>query len=253
MNNLKTKILETVKKNNIKMIPKWKFVLYSSLRIIGAIFTFLVLVFVVSLIFFVLSRYGFMDMPFFGFMQALHALGAIPFFLFFCTIILLVLIEIIARMYTFTFRRPLMVTLLGITFLVTSCSYIVSQTSAHEYVRDYIKSHHLDMLSRAYDRPAPPNKINGMDVVRGEVVHTSATSATLILFNGEKIVAYATTSMGTTTMPQAPKIGEDVVMLGTFVGDDFEIIRIRPSHRGPFGQEMRRNQGGPKMRTIEMK
>lgn len=87
MNNLKTKILETVQKNNIKMIPKWKFVLYSALGVAGVWFTFLVLVFVVSLIFFVLSRYGFLDMPFFGFMQTVHALGAIPFALF-CTVVL---------------------------------------------------------------------------------------------------------------------------------------------------------------------
>ncbi len=252
MNNLKTKILETVQKNNIKMIPKWKFVLYSSLTVVGAFFMFLVLIFVVSLIFFVLSRYGFMDMPFFGFMQTLHALGAIPFALFFCTIVLLVLIEIIARMYTFTFRRPLAVTLLGITFLVTVSSYIVSQTSVHEYVRDYIKSHHLDVLSRAYDRPTPPARINGMDVIRGEVILTSATSATLVLFNGEKIIAYATTSNGTTTIPRAPKVGDDVVMLGTFIDNRFEVVRIRPAHRGPFDKSGKPKQTGYGVQKMEL-
>lgn len=238
MNNLKIKILETVHKNNIKMIPKWKFALYSSLGVIGALFIFLVLVFIVSLMFFVLSRYGFLDMPFFGFMQTLHALGAIPFALFFCTLVLLVLIEVIAKMYTFTFRRPLAVTLLGITFVVTLSSYVISQTSVHEYVRDYVKSHNLDLFSRAYDRPAPPRKINGMDVIRGEVLVTSATSATLILFNGEKIIAYATTTNGTTTVPRFPEIGEDVVMLGTFINGGFEVVRIKPAHKGPFGSDM---------------
>jgi hypothetical protein len=253
MNNLKSKILETVQKNNIKMIPKWKFVLYSALGIAGVWFTFLVLVFVVSLILFVLSRYGFMDMPFFGFMQTLHALGAIPFALFLAAIILLIVMEIISRMYTFTFRKPLSVTLLGITLVVAFSSYIVSQTPVHEYVRDYMKSHHLDMLSRAYDRPSPPYKVQGMDVLRGEVVFTTATSATVVLFNGERIIAYATTSNGTTTMPRAPRIGEDIVILGTFLNDKFEIIRIRPAHRGPFNTPVTRHHDGIRKEIMQVK
>lgn len=253
MNNLKSKILETVQKNNIKMIPKWKFVLYSALSIAGVWFVFLVLVFVVSLIFFVLSRYGFLDMPFFGFIQTIHALGAIPFALFVTAIFLLVLMEVLSRMYTFTFRRPLAVTLLGVTLIVTFCSYLISQTSVHEYVRDYMKSRHLEMFSRAYDRPRPPNKIQGMDVLRGEVLVTSATSATLLLFNGEKVVVYATTSRGTTTMPRAPRVGDDVVMLGTFVGEYFEISRIRPAHKGPFGSEMKRVRSENRIIHGEMK
>ncbi len=253
MNNLKSKILETVQKNNIKMIPKWKFVLYSALGIAGVWFTFLVLVFVVSLIFFVLSRYGFMDMPFFGFMQTLHALGAVPFALFFAAIILLIVMEIISRMYTFTFRKPLSVTLLGITLVVAFSSYMVSQTPVHEYVRDYMKSHNLTMLSRAYDRPSPPNNIRGMDVLRGEVVFVTGTSATVMLFNGEKIIAYATTSNGTTTMPKVPVIGDDVVMLGTFMDDKFEIIRMRPAHQGPFNTPVSRHHDGKHKEMLQMK
>lgn len=251
MNNLKSKILETVQKNNIKMIPKWKFVLYSALGVIGIWFVFLVLVFVVSLIFFVLSRYGFMDMPFFGFMQTLHALGAIPFALFFSAVLLLIIVEVIARTYTFTFKRPLAVTLLSITFLVTIISYGISQTSAHEYVRDYMKSHQLDMLSRAYDRPTPQTKINGMDVLRGEVQSVTATSAVLRLFNGETVMVYATTSGGISTMPKVPSIGEDVVMIGTFIGDHFEVIRTRPAHRGPFGKPPKTNNEVRKLKMIE--
>ena len=253
MNNLKIKILEAVQKNNIKMIPKWQFLLYSSLGIIGFIFIFLVLIFIVSLSIFVLSRYGFMDMPFFGFMQTLHALSVIPFTLFLCTLILLVLIEIFARTYSFTFRRPLSITLLGITLLVALSSYVVSQTSVHVYIRDYLRSHHLGTLSRVYDRPTPPKKIKGMDVIRGEVLASSATSAVLALFNGEKIIAYATTTNSTTTISRFPEIGEDVVMLGNFINEGFEVIRIKPAHKGFFGKDARRNQGEVRVEKFDFK
>ena len=58
MTNLKTKILDTVEKNNIRMIPKWKFVLFSVLGVIGIVFVFLLAVFSFSLVLFVLSKYG---------------------------------------------------------------------------------------------------------------------------------------------------------------------------------------------------
>jgi amino acid transporter len=242
MKNLKTKILETVKNNDIRMIPKWKFALYSILGVASLLFAFLITIFVMSLILFVLSRYGFMDMPFFGFMQTIHALAAVPLALFLCTIILLVLIEVISHSYSFSFRRPLVITLLLITSIVSLISYLISQTSAHIYVRDYIKSQHLDMLSRVYDRPLLSSAINGMDVLRGEVIAVSATSTVIRLFDGESITAYATTTEGTTTMPLPPTIGDDVVMLGTFNDTRFEIMRIRKAHHGPFGEMVRRNE-----------
>jgi hypothetical protein len=116
-----------------------------------------------------------------------------------------------------------------------------------------MKSHHFDAFSRAYDRPSPPTKIQGMDVLRGEVLVTSATSATLVLFSGEKVIAYATTSNGATTMPRAPRVGDDVVMLGTFINGDFEILRIRPAHHGPFNAQMKRHQEGlyPQMQLMK--
>ena len=136
MTNLKTKILDTVEKNNIRMIPKWKFVLFSVLGVIGIVFVFLLAVFSFSLVLFVLSKYGVMHMPFYGLMTALYALNAIPVLLLLVTIVLLIIIELISQQYSFSFRRPLMVTLLVVTSLAVLVSFAVSQTSMHEYVRD---------------------------------------------------------------------------------------------------------------------
>lgn len=112
---IKHTILDTLNTKNLKMIPRWRFVSYSILGVLGMIFIFLAAVFVFSLMLFVLSRYGFMYMPFFGFMATVKALSAIPLLLLFATIVLLVLIEIISRQYTIAFKRPLVVTLLSIT------------------------------------------------------------------------------------------------------------------------------------------
>lgn len=233
MNNLKTKLLETVKNNDIRMIPKWRFMFFSSLLISGILLMFCVLIFVMSLIFFVLSRYGFMDLGLLGFLHTVQALNAIPFALLLCALLLLVIIEATSYKYSISFRQPLAVTLLIILSGALVISYIISRTSGHLYVRDYIRSNNFDVLSRAYERPASPTRIHGMDVIRGEVIRTSKDprSVTVRLFDGSAIVASATTTNDRTAVLVLPTIGDDVVIFGTFMNDHFEAIHIRKAYR----------------------
>jgi hypothetical protein len=224
MTELKTKILHIVSKENIKMIPRWKFVLYSTLGIIGIIFAFLLALFTGSLVLFVLSKYGFLDMSFFDFIGTLHALNAIPALLLVATVLLLILIEVISRNYTFSFRRPLGITLLAITSVTVVISFAISKTGVHEIIRDYARSHHLDIMSRAYDRPRDFRREDGMTVVRGLVIETSTTTATVRIFNGDMLVVEGTT---TGEGFSKPEVGSDVVVFGKFNGKIFEVTSIR--------------------------
>lgn len=236
MTNLKIKILESVQKNNLKMIPKWKFLLYSSLGVIGLAFTFMLMVFVFSLILFLLSRYGFMYLPLFNFMASIHALAAIPLVLLVCTIALLILIEVISRHYSFSFRRPLAVTLLFSTSCATIISFIVSETPMHEYIRDYMEDHNIKVVSRIYERPMP-FRGNGMqDVLRGEVVEVYATGTKIRLFNGMLVTVYASTTLEKKLL--MPEVGDDIVAFGKVYNGTFELVGIRPAPRTPFGGEM---------------
>jgi hypothetical protein len=223
MNSLKTKILETVQKNNIRMIPKWKFVLYSSLGIIGTFFIFVLAVFLFSLTLFLLSRYGFMYMPFFGFMATLRALDALPQLLLGCSIILLIIVEALTRYYTFSFKRPLLLMLLLITGGALVISYGISESPIHERMRDYARDHHLGIVSKAYERPRHFKDRGNLDVLRGEVISASSSQIAIQLFDGKVILARASTTRLTKDLPA---LGEDVVFLGDFVEDIFEIVDI---------------------------
>jgi hypothetical protein len=241
MTNLKTKILESVHKNNVTMIPKWRFMLHSSLGIFGLGFIFLIAVFFFSLVLFLLSRYGFMYLPFFGFMATMLALQAIPLVLLVCTTALLVLIEVMSRYYSFSFRRPLMVTLLALTSAAAGISFIISETPVHDYIRGYAEEHHMDGVLHMYDRPMPFRGEGAPDILRGEVVAASATSTILRLFDGVTVVAYASSTLMQPLV--LPHVGDDVVVFGTIVGDDFEMVDVRPAPHTPFGGPMRVHDG----------
>lgn len=245
MTHLKNIILDTVKKQNIRMIPKWKFVLYSFLGVFSIIFLFIISTFLLSLIFFVLSRYGFMDMPLFGFVHSLETLRAVPLPLFICAVFLLIVTESLARHYSFSFKRPLLITLFGAVALVTLSSFVISRTPIHEYVEEYAKKHHLGMVSRAYDRPMPFRKQReGMDVVRGEIIERVGGTLTLKLFDGKLVTAHGTTTVPFEGIPPFAATGDDVVLLGNFKDGIFEIENMRPSSKKLFGG-LRRNHGGP--------
>lgn len=252
MNTLKTTILDTLTKNDTKMIPRWKFVLFSSLALAGIFFAFLVVIFVTSLILFLLSSYGFMYMPFFGLVHILHTLKAIPPVLFLCTVLLLIIIELVTRYYAFSFKRPLAVTLLMFTLFVTVMSFAVSQTGIHEYVRQYARDHHIHLMTSVYDRPLPLKPMNGMDVIRGVITDSSSTAITVRLFDGSYVIAYGSTTSHTPFVPLS--IGKDVVVLGTFIDNHFEIKGVRLAPSVPFGyhmRDMRSDQMGGMEKTRE--
>jgi hypothetical protein len=239
MTHIKNKILKIVQNNNITMIPKWKFVLYSTFGVAGLGFLFLLLIFIMSLMLFVLSRYGFMYLPLFGFKATLHAVTAIPILLFGVTLVLLCVVEVLTRKYSFSFKKPLSMTLLLITLLALLCSFFVSQTSLHESVRDYARGHHMDFVSHAYDRPFPFERSEGVSVLRGIIVATSSSSLVLEMFGGELRTVYS----ATTGVPfSLPDVGVDVVVFGSIVDDVFELHSVRLAPRIPFGKKYEKGQ-----------
>lgn len=228
MTSLKNTILATVHKERITMIPKWRFVLYSLLATGGLVFLFLLTVFFGSLLMFVLSRYGFMDMPFFHFMKMMHTIAVIPLLLVLCTLVLLGIVEFLTRRHAFTFKQPLLVTLLGITTLTLGLSFLVSESGMHERMRNFAKEKHMPFVSRAYEKPFRPRGIPGTDIVRGIVVATTSTSTVLKTFDGSLVTIFSTSS--SLNLP----LGEDMVAFGSYKGEVFEAGLLKKAHRPPF-------------------
>jgi hypothetical protein len=228
MTNIKKTILDIVTENRITMIPRWKFVTYSLLGIVGFVFTFLLTVFVISLVLFVLSRYGFLYMPLFGMMATLHTLSAVPLLLCVCAIGLICVMEIISRQYPFSFKRPIIVTLLSVTVCTMIAGFMVSRLGVHDAMRAYAQGHHIAMMERMYERPRPFRKKDGLDVIRGEVREITDQAFVLKGFDG-KIVT-ATIASSSRFIPVL--IGDDVVIAGKFVDELFEIVMMKKLSSG---------------------
>lgn len=234
MNTLKNNILHIVEKNNIRMIPKWQFLLYSMFGMIFALFCFFSLVFIISLLAFLLSKYGFIYMPFFGFQEMIHTLFALPFLLVVIAIVLLFITETLARHYTFAFKKPLFITLLSITGTAAVTGLLVSFTPIHHGIRNFARMHNMGSVMHMYDRPIPFNKESGeLTVLRGLVISTSSQKLIIRLYDESEVEVTGTT---TNESNQKPNFNDEVVMLGDMENGVFKArqLRILPPSDDPF-------------------
>ena len=229
MTEIKTNILQFVEKNKIDMIPRWKFVLYSLLWTVLALFTFTALVFTGSMIMYILSTHGFIYLPLFGIGELVQSLRSIPLILFTLTIVLVVLVEMLVRHYSFSFRKPMLTTLLTLTGASLVCSFLLTLTPVHKEIRNYARDHNIGFIYHEYDRPLPLNELETMTVIRGIVVATSSDGIMLALSDDSIQAVYASSTLHHFRIPTK---GEDVVVFGRLTGQIFEAVAIRTT--GPF-------------------
>ena len=241
MTNVKNKILNIVETNKVKMIPKWKFVLYSALGIFGLVFSVLALIFLASLVMFLLATSGFMYMPLFGLQETFRFLVSIPVILFLVAVVMLFVTEALARQHEFAFKKPVMITLLSITFLSLVVGFFLSRTPFHFIVRDYMREHHFEMMRGIYDRPLPFDAVEGMTVIKGTLLSTSSNAIEVRMFDGAVVSVKAT---GTFPLPIFLDLGSNIVLFGVTNEDSvFEAFRIRPLGQGRGAGMMRDGQG----------
>lgn len=232
MKSVKTNILQFVEKNKINMIPRWKFLLYSLLLFIGACFSFVALVFIGSLIIFVLSTYGFIYLPIFGFGELAENLRAIPILLLLLTVALIVVVEVLVRNYSFSFRKPVLTTMFTLIVLAIILSYLVTLTPVHREIRAYARDNHIDFVYHGYDRPLPLKPMKGMTVIRGIVVSTTTDSVTLKISDDSFVVVYASTTL--MKKIDLPDKDDEVVIFGRVIGDKFEAVDVKHIEDLPF-------------------
>jgi hypothetical protein len=241
MTHIKDNILNIVKNDKATMIPKWKFVLYSILGIFSLVFALLALVFLASLVTFLLATSGFVYMPMFGLKETMHFLISVPIFLFAVAVIMLFVTEMLARQHAFAFKKPILVTLLSITALSVVVGFFVAKTPLHFMIRDYARMHHISMMQGVYERPLPFAPVDGMTVIKGIVLATTSDTIQVRLFDNRIVLVRAT---GTFPLPLFVEEGVGIAIFGvTNDGEIFEAFKVKPLGEGRGAGMMRNGEG----------
>ncbi len=149
-NEITERVVSKIEKGELKMKPRAYFIA-KSLLVIGllALATLLLLYFG-SLIVFVLRVNNILLFHGMGFYAIRSILLSFPWYLVFLTLVLIILIEIIGRRFQFVYRKPFIISLFAILFIVTASSFLIESSSLHHSFYKLAEQERLPLAGRMY-------------------------------------------------------------------------------------------------------
>lgn len=129
--SIKNKIIDKIKTGEVKIKPKIYFALNTALIILGIIITGIFTLFLISFISFALKASGLWFMPNLGFYGFGMFFKSLPWILIIAVLLLIVLLEIAAKHFSFVYRKPILYSLLFIVLIVFLAGFMIDQTPFH--------------------------------------------------------------------------------------------------------------------------
>ncbi len=219
MNNLKEKILEKIKKGEVKMKPKIYFLLKTILLIGGGFVIIGLIVYLISLINFYLRVSGVWYLPGFGFAGLRIYLMALPWLLIFISIFLIILLEALVKHFSFVWRRPIFYSLLLIILISLLGVFLLEQVLFHPRLFLESKQGRLSLMNPIYERIPSPNNVH-----RGIVEQVLEDGFLLLNIDDELLRVYLVKE---TRFRNEIKERDSVVVLGEREDDTIKAFRIR--------------------------
>jgi len=156
--NSNASALAKIKSGQIKMKPRFYFVLKTALFVAGAILAFLAVIFLISFIIFVLRGNGTWFLSDFGWPGIRIFLFSFPWILALISLAFALVFEFLFNRLGFAYRRPLIYSLLGVAVIVTIGGLCVASTPLHHNAFDSALEDKLPvagLLYRSYGAVSP--------------------------------------------------------------------------------------------------
>jgi len=225
-NSINNKVINKIKSGNIKMKPKIYFVLRTALLMLSILVLVLFIVCLISFIAFSLRSSGVWLSPAFGFPCIKMLFGSLPWVLILITVVLIVLLEIFAKKFTFVYRKPILYSLLIIILVVFLGGFLIDKTPFHSNLFWKAQEGHLPGFGSFYRDFGNPKFKNIHQGVVSEVINNGF----LIENHRERIISVMITPE--TRLP-SEKIeeGDVIVVFGERDNGQIEALNIRKTKR----------------------
>ena len=242
MGSISDKIFNKIKKEQIKMRPKIYFILRAILVALMTILVAFFILFLVSFILFNLRASGAWFVPRFGFGAMGIFIKSLPWLFILIALILIVVLEILVKRFSFAYRRPILYSVLAIIIFALLGSFAISRTHLHPDFFWKAQERRLPMMGGFYRGFGMP-KLG--KVHYGIVTDMTDNGFYLETSQGEILTVLATSTIRS---PMGPNIKKDdrVVVLGkqddgtvqSFgvrrIDEQFEIFQRRPHMPMPW-------------------
>ena len=214
-------VMAAIRSGGVRMKPRWQFMLYSGLAILGIIAVLLALLFMASLVVFFLRHTGAWFAPAFGIRGWFDFVGGVPWLLVALIACLAALLEYLMKRYAFVYKRPLLASIGGIAIIVLFGGFISASAVEPFHARMLFFADHgeapppLNFFYGRTSRPAPPDGLyRGMIVQSGDhrfvIIDRNRAGTTTVLVTPDTRLPYG----GDFT------VGKYVIVVGDRVGTD---------------------------------
>ena len=209
-NSIHDKVVKAIENGQVKMRPKWRFVARAVLLAAAAVLTALALIYLVSFAVFTLRQTGTWLAPGFGPRGFLVLLRSTPWLIVTLALFFIFLLETLMKQYAFTYRKPLLYSVIAVIVFAILGSAIVDRTPLHHGLRERARMHQLPVaggLYRGYGMMRP----GGFEA--GRIMEKITTGLRVQSPRGELVNVIVTPE---TKLPTGSEIavGDDIVIIG---------------------------------------
>lgn len=170
MNNLQEKLLEQIKNGEVSMTPRWYFVMRGILWALATIIVMLVTIYCLSFILFILRENGVFFAPFYGWAGVVVFVTASPWLLLGTVLLFVGVLYVLVSQYAFSYKKPMLYSLLGVVCLVIILAGLIDQVQFHERANYFIKNSPVPGLAPWY---AGAGSNQPKSISRGVIVELS--------------------------------------------------------------------------------
>jgi len=206
--SVKESIIAKIKSGEIKMHPRLYFVLKAAL-IVSVIFVVaLVALYISSFVLFITRANGTWFLPRFGPPGARIFFGSLPWFLILATIVLILILEFLAKKFAIIYRRPIVYSIIGIVLIVSLGVFALDRARFHPNLFRQARQGHWPIMESIYRQPG----LTGLkDAHRGVVTELTDNGFKLKKLNDE--ILQITTDEKTRFFPDQNLDENDVVVV----------------------------------------
>lgn len=221
--NEQEKLLQKIKAGEVKMVPRWHFVLRGLLWGAMTIVVAIIAVYLLSFVLFALHQSGLAFAPLFGWMGIMMFIVSSPWLLIGVVGIFLFLLYVLVSRYSFSYQKPLVYSMLGLVLVVIAVSSLIQSTNLHQRTGEFAKRHGVPGLEHMYKgvTERPPK-----DITRGTISEFTDNGFTFTNDAGEE---YTVTYNERTRFPVDTELatGDAVMIFGPIQENNIEAFGVR--------------------------
>lgn len=203
-------VLAAIQTGRVQMRPRWQFLVSAAFFVAGLVLSALMLLFVGSFIVFMLQQNGAWFAPAFGSQGFTELFFAMPVIFILVALIFVLLLHFMVRKYAFSYARPVLYTVLGLTLFVFCGSFLVAQTHLHEQLFNRARSERLPFAGGFYRQFGEPQIDR---ITPGEIVEIIEDGYSIRDPRNQQFKVIVTPR---TKLPfgEEFEVGDDVIVLG---------------------------------------